>query len=80
MTPHEFVGYGVGSPPVTVVLERITHWWLIDYNGNWGTEIALDTGKSIRVRHYPGDVEKAVRAAASKTAPRVTASDADSGA
>jgi hypothetical protein len=66
MTPHEFVGYGVGSHNTTIVLERITHWWLIDYNGNYGTEIALDTGKSVRVGHFPSDVEKIVQAALGK--------------
>lgn len=66
MTPHKFRGYGVGASDVTVILERITHWWFIDYNGNAGTEIALDTGKSIRVDHYPDVVEKIVRTAAGK--------------
>jgi hypothetical protein len=61
MTPHEFRGYGVNSGNVTVILERITHWWLIDYNGNHGTEIELDTGKSVRVGCYPAEVENTVR-------------------
>lgn len=62
MTPKTFHGYGVNSASVTVILERITHWWAIDYNGNPGTEIELDTGKSVRIGHYTSDVEKAVRA------------------
>lgn len=63
MTPKTFRGYGVNSSDVTVILERITHWFQIDYNGNPGTEIELDTGKSVRIGHYTSDVEKAVRAA-----------------
>lgn len=61
MTPHEFVGYGAGATNVTVIIERITHWWLIDYNGNYGTAIALDTGKEVRVGHFPSDVEAIVK-------------------
>lgn len=60
MTPHTFRGYGVNSTHVTIILERITHWWPIDYNGATGTEIQLDTGKSVRVGHYDTDVEKIV--------------------
>lgn len=42
----------MNSSQVTVVLERITHWHPIDYNGNLGTEVYLDTGKSLRVGEY----------------------------
>lgn len=42
-------GYGVGSAEVQIMVDRITHWHSIDYNGNHGTEIYLDTGKSVRV-------------------------------
>jgi hypothetical protein len=63
MTPHEFVGYGTGSPNTTIIVERITHWWPINFNGKPGTEIALDTGTSIRVGHYASDVERVVKAA-----------------
>jgi len=63
MTPRTFNGYGVNAPAVTVILERITHWWSIDYNGNHGTEIQLDTGKTVRIGHYTSDVEKAVSGA-----------------
>jgi hypothetical protein len=67
MTPWTFRGYGVNSTDVTVILERITHWFAIDYNGRPGTEIELDTGKAVRVGHYTSDVEKAVRSAKGKT-------------
>ena len=64
MTPRTFKGYGVNSSDVTVILERITHWHSIDYNGNYGTQIFLDTGKSLCVGEYHSTVEKAVRSAA----------------
>lgn len=63
MTPHRFQGYGVNGDDVTVILERITHWSHISYNGNVGTEIYLDTGKTIRVRAYAGQVDEIVRKA-----------------
>lgn len=63
MTPHCFRGYGVGADDVTIVLERITHWHHISYNGNIGTEIHLDTGKTIRVGAYHSEVDKAIRSA-----------------
>lgn len=67
MTTHTFLGYGINAPNVTVVIGRITHWFQIDYNGRWGTEIVLDTGKSIRVDHYPSEVEKIVLASKEKS-------------
>jgi hypothetical protein len=69
MTPHTFRGYGVNSQSVTIILERITHWWPIDYNGNCGTEIQLDTGKSVRVSEYHGQIEKIVKGAQSEEVP-----------
>ena len=70
MTPHTFQGYGVNAPSVTIILERITHWWHIDINGKFGTEIQLDTGQSVRVSEYHGQVEKVVRAAGNGGAER----------
>ena len=63
MTPITFRGYGAGSKEQTIIAERILCWCLIDHNGNHGTRITLDTGKEINVGHWPGDVEKMVRAA-----------------
>ena len=60
MKTVDFNGYSVGSPRVTIAVDRITHWWQIDYNGQYGTEIELDTGKTVRVRAWPHDVQKAV--------------------
>lgn len=59
-----FSAYGVGACcDVTVVAERITHWWPIAYNGNPGTEIQLDTGKTIRVADRDWDVREKVEGA-----------------
>lgn len=67
MTPHTFRGYGVNANDVTVILERITHWHLVDYNGRPGTRIELDTGKSVTVECFPYQVEQIVKAA--RTSP-----------
>lgn len=61
MTPVTFRRYGPNDPAPTVIVERITHWFAIDYNGRPGTEIWLDTGTCIKVGNYPSDVEKAVK-------------------
>lgn len=53
-----FQGYRSYGVAVTVVAERVTHFAAIDFNGNHGTEIFLDTGKSIRVEERTWDVEK----------------------
>ena len=63
MTPLRFKAYGPGRCAPTVIAERITHWYLVDFNGNHGTCIVLDTGKEVTVGDWPEDVEKAVRAA-----------------
>lgn len=52
-------GYGIGSPPITVVASRILCWNRVEYNGNSGTEITLDNGSKVRVRQYEWQVEKA---------------------
>lgn len=65
MSPIKFRGYGVRADDVTIIAERITHWHSIEYNGQHGTEIYLDTGKSVRVEGFPYQVEKAVRDAVS---------------
>jgi hypothetical protein len=63
MSMVTFRGYGPGSREITVMVERITHWCLIDYNGNYGTRIVLDTNKELNVGEWPDDVEKRVLAA-----------------
>ena len=63
MTPVTFKRYNPGSVDPTVIVERITHWYLVDYNGNYGTVIVLDTGKEVTVSGFPQDVEKKIMAA-----------------
>lgn len=58
-----FNRYGGFGRTVSVMVDRITHFYPIDYNGNYGTTIVLDTGKEVSVEAWSSDVEKAVRAA-----------------
>jgi hypothetical protein len=58
-----FRGYGVGSSDVDIDVERVTHFYSIDYNGNLGVELALDTGKVVRVDGYRSDVAKKINEA-----------------
>lgn len=59
-----FRGYGVLGREVEVAVARITHFWQVDYNGNWGVEIALDTGKTVLVDGFVSEVKKTLEAAA----------------
>ena len=63
MTPITFNRYHPGSVDPTVIAERITHWYRVDYNGNYGTTIVLDTGKELTVGEWPTEVERKVLAA-----------------
>lgn len=63
MTPITFKRYNPGGSDPTVIVERITHWEQIDYNGNYGTRIYLDTGKELNVGEWPRDVENKLKAA-----------------
>lgn len=65
MTPIRFNRYNPGGSDCTVIAERITHWYPVDYNGNHGTVIVLDTGKEVTVGHWSTDVEKMVMGAMS---------------
>lgn len=64
-----FRGYGVQGREVEVAVARITHFWQVDYNGNWGVEIALDTGKTVIVNGFVEDVKKKLEAAAQGEKP-----------
>ena len=61
-------GYGIGSPPVTIVASRILCWKRVEYNGNSGTEITLDNGSKVCVRQYEWQVEKAYNEAINQEA------------
>ncbi|PHM60664.1 hypothetical protein Xsto_03775 [Xenorhabdus stockiae] len=60
MNTYDFPPYGISSRmyPTTVVLERITHFQPIDYNGNSGTAIFLDTGVEVCTSMCSRDVGK----------------------
>lgn len=66
MTPIQFKRYNPGGSDPTIVAERITHWEQVDYNGNYGTRIYLDTGKEVTVGEWPYDVEAKIRKALEK--------------
>lgn len=66
MTPITFKRYSPGAADKTIIAERVTHWEQIDYNGNYGTRIYLDTGVEIHVGEWPHDVEKRLKEALAK--------------
>jgi superfamily II DNA/RNA helicase len=53
-----FNGYGVNSQDKYIALNRILHFEAINYNGNHGTCIVLDSQDEICVGHFPEDVKK----------------------
>ncbi|RLM23673.1 hypothetical protein BIY29_10255 [Brenneria alni] len=55
---YQFPPYGVNGSAVSVCLERITHYYRINYNGNSGTVLVLDTGKEVSTSMREGDVRK----------------------
>jgi hypothetical protein len=59
----QFRGYGVHGDEVNIDVERVTHFYSINYNGNAGVELALDNGKIIRVDGYSFDVGKKIKEA-----------------
>lgn len=63
MTPITFNRYNPGAEDKTVIIERITHWELIRYNGYRGTRIFLDTGVEVHTREEPHEVEAMIKKA-----------------
>lgn len=59
-TVLKFPGYGPTAPEVYLPVDKIGAFWLIDFNGNYGTHIELPEGRYIRVGVYPDDVAKAI--------------------
>lgn len=57
MNTATFKGYGVNAREVTVILDRVTHFYPIDYNGRHGTCIVLDTDAEICVEEWPSAVK-----------------------
>lgn len=56
----EFNGYGPTAPRVYLPVENIICFHLINFNGNYGTEITLPDGRYIRVGAYPEEVRDAM--------------------
>ena len=65
MTPITFTAYSGFGSKVVVIAERITHFYRVDYNGNSGTCIVLDTGKEVTVSESDYVVREAVEKAQS---------------
>lgn len=63
MTPVKFNRYNPGAADKIVIVERILYWEQIDYNGNYGTKIYLDTGLEIHVGEWPTEVENKIKTA-----------------
>lgn len=63
MTPITLPSYGPGSPPKTVIAERITHWEPISFAGESGVRIYMDGGVILLVAGSPQDIEHAIRRA-----------------
>ena len=63
MTFIELSPYSPGGTSKTIVVERITHWARLDYNGNPGTRIYLDTGAEVTTDELPHKVEEKINKA-----------------
>ncbi len=60
LTLPTYRGYG---RDVTIDVTRVTHWERVDYNGNAGVEIHLDTGKTVTVEGAMHEVGRRIAAA-----------------
>ncbi|EAV9435602.1 hypothetical protein DIR64_17080 [Salmonella enterica subsp. enterica serovar Tafo] len=60
MKTHDFPQYHATGycEPTTVMLERVTHFYPVNYNGNSGTALVLDTGKEVLTSMRQWDVKK----------------------
>ncbi len=58
-----FRGYGVGAGEIFIIVDRITHFESVQYNGISGVRIELDTGKTVTVDSYCHDVKKQIELA-----------------
>ena len=63
MNPITFKSYRGFGQEVTIIAERITHFYPIEYNGNRGTCIVLDTTKEVTVEDSPSVVRMAIEQA-----------------
>ncbi len=56
--------YGYSADLVYIMVDKITDWYYIDYNGRSGTCIRTVDGKEIRVEEYPEEISKKIKSAA----------------
>jgi len=56
--------YGYSADPVYIMVDKITDWYYIDYNGRSGTCIRTVDGKEILVEEYPEEISKKIKSAA----------------
>ena len=53
-------GYGVNGTAFHLVVEKMTHFYAISYNGRPGTCIVLEGGKEMITEAMPYEVEKKI--------------------
>jgi len=53
--------YGFSSSDVYVLVDKITDFYYIDYNGRSGTCIRTIDGKEILVAEFPEDIAKKIK-------------------
>ena len=59
-------GYGVNGSDTYVPVDKITHWHLIDYNGNYGSKVFLENGSAFNVGIWPDELKARIDAAQAK--------------
>lgn len=55
--------YGCSVGPIYIMVDKITDWYYIDYNGRSGTCIRMVDSKEINVEEYPETIAKKLREA-----------------
>ena len=53
-------GYGVCGSEFYLIVEKITHFYGLNYNGNPGTCICLEGGKEMVTEAMPYEVQKRI--------------------
>lgn len=53
----EFTSYGLTGNIICIVATQVECFWQIDYNGNYGVEIQLTSGKTVKVSGWVSEVK-----------------------
>lgn len=53
----EFNSFGLHTNTICVVVSQVECFWQIDYNGNYGVEIQLRSGKTVKVSGWLHEVK-----------------------